>query len=125
MSDTLRNFADKWLAAWTGNQPEALLRFYTPDAYYADPANTNGLKGHEQLAAYFGKLLKRNPGWEWKVVELFETKGGFTLKWQASIPVPGKVLELEGLDIVELRDGHIARNEVFFDRHNWITALGG
>ncbi len=123
MSNLLKKFADKWLAAWTGNNPGGLLQYYTHDAYYADPANPKGLKGHEQMIGYFTKLLKRNPDWVWKTIKVFETSNGFTLKWYASIPVKGKTLELEGLDIVELKDGLIARNEVFFDRHEWIVAM--
>jgi ketosteroid isomerase-like protein len=57
----LKNFCDNWLAAWSGNQPETFLSYYTPTAFYLDPANPNGLKGHQQLLPYFSKLLKYNP----------------------------------------------------------------
>ena len=35
-------FCARWLPAWTGNRPEALLEFYARDAYYADPAVPDG-----------------------------------------------------------------------------------
>ncbi|MCW5906651.1 MAG: nuclear transport factor 2 family protein [Chitinophagales bacterium] len=114
---------NEWLASWTGNQPEQLLSYYTDDAFYLDPANTNGLKGHAQLLPYFGKLLKHNPNWVWTAEEVMPTEKGFTLKWKAAIPINDKTITLFGLDIVELRDGKISRNEVYFDRSEWLKAI--
>jgi len=121
--NSLQQFCDEWLGAWTGNQPEKLLPYYTDDAFYLDPANKQGLKGYEQLGAYFTKLLKYNPNWQWKAIEIMETANGFTLKWQATIPVGNVVVTEYGLDIVELRDGKICRNEVYFDRADWMQTL--
>ncbi len=123
MKTELQSFADKWLAAWTGNNPALLLDFYTADAFYLDPANPKGLKGHEQLLMYFEKLLKRNPNWKWTAAELFPTEKGFTLKWKAEIPIVEETLIMNGLDIVEITNEKISRNEVYFDRYDWIMKL--
>lgn len=119
----LRSFTEKWLASWTGNQPEILLDFYSEDAFYSDPANPNGLKGKEQLFVYFKKLLQRNPNWKWTIEEVFKTEKGFTLKWKAEIPVELENLIIYGLDIVEMTNDKISRNEVYFDTHNWIMKM--
>lgn len=116
-------FCRQWLPAWTGNEPERLLQFYAEDAFYRDPAHPEGLKGHEQLKDYFTRLLTANPNWVWEPLEVFPTPRGFTLKWRASIPVNKKMIVEEGMDIVELDNGKITRNEVFFDRTRWIQAL--
>lgn len=118
-------FAKTWLDAWTGNQPQKLLMFYHPDAFYADPAKRHGLTGHAQLLVYFEKLLGLNPNWKWEALEIFPTEKGFTLKWKATIPTRNSVIDETGLDIVELENGLIKRNEVFFDRLNWMKALQG
>lgn len=120
---SLMQFAQKWLNAWSGNRPDALLELYHPDAFYSDPAKRGGLKGHLQIRPYFIKLLGMNPNWQWEVVELFITEKGFVLKWKATIPVGIVTIEETGLDIVEMEDGLIKRNEVFFDRLNWMKAL--
>ena len=31
-------FCDQWLPAWTGNNPELLISFYSEDAFYSDPS---------------------------------------------------------------------------------------
>lgn len=111
-----RAFCQRWLAAWTGNQPERLLQFYAEDAYYRDPARPGGLHGHAEMRPYFVKLLAANPTWKWEPLEVFPTERGFTLKWQAAIPMNERTVVEIGLDIVELADGLVTRNEVYFDR---------
>ncbi len=115
-------FCEQWLNAWTGNMPELLLSFYSDDSFYSDPANKQGLCGHGELLPYFKKLLKYNPDWKWKAVEIIETAKGFTLKWEANIPVGAALVKVLGLDIVELSNGKISRNEVYFDRTDWLKA---
>ena len=114
-SSALNDFCKEWLAAWTGNRPEFLLSFYAEDAFYSDPARPEGLKGHGGLLPYFQKLLSKNPDWVWKALEVIPTEKGFTLKWEATIPLKEKMVRRVGADIVELRDGKISRNEVYFD----------
>lgn len=120
----LKQFIENWLKAWTGNQPEVLLNYYSEDAFYADPAFPEGIKGEELLRNYFTKLLAKNPTWVWEVVEIFPTEKGCTLKWKANIPSGKQIIQLTGLDIVEIQNNKITRNEVFFDRVPWLKAIG-
>ena len=117
------SFVESWLASWTGNRPDILLDFYTQDAFYLDPVNPKGLRGKEELFAYFKKLLQKNPNWKWTVVEIFSTEKGFTIKWRAEIPVEQENLIIYGLDIVEMSGNKISRNEVYFDRYDWLMKM--
>jgi hypothetical protein len=107
-----RTFIESWLAAWTGGEQsvDKLLSFYTPSARYQDPAVAD-LRGTDALRAYFKNLLRRYPAWRWEVLEIFATESGCVLKWKATLDERSTT----GLDIVELRDGLIDRNEVYFD----------
>lgn len=115
MDQDLTAFCDRWLAAWSGNRPTELLEYYTEDAWYADPGVPDGLQGRNPLLRYLTKLLKRYPDWSWRRSELYPTPKGFVLKWQATIPRDGGTIQCAGMDLVELRDGKISRNEVYFN----------
>jgi hypothetical protein len=115
-AEEARRFAEKWLPAWTGNQPELLASFYSDDAFYCDPAIPEGVRGRPALLAYFRKLLARNPTWVWTHRGSIPLENGFLNLWHASIPVAGGRLELDGVCTVQLRDGLIYSNQVFFDR---------
>ena len=114
---------DGWLKSWTGNNPDQLIAFYTEDAYYQDPAYPQGLKGVNQIISYFRRLLAANPNWKWEREELYPTEKGFVLKWNARIPVGSEVIEEKGMDIVEVRNNRICRNEVYFERVKLLSKL--
>jgi hypothetical protein len=118
-----KRFASSWLPAWTGNDPERLAAFYTDDAFYSDPAVPDGVRGKEALTAYFRALLGRFPDWEWTNTDVTPMEGGFLNHWHATIPLGLTVIECDGVCTVGLRDGLIARNQVYFDRSELLAAI--
>jgi hypothetical protein len=117
-----QEFCRKWLPAWTGNQPETLIEFYSDNAVYVDPANKDGLRGRDQILQYFKKLLATNPDWRWEALEIYPTDLGFIGKWKATMPVGSETIVENGMDIVEIKTSRITRNEVYFDRSRLIEA---
>ena len=117
-------FCARWLPLWTGNRPDPLADLYAPDAFYRDPATPGGLVGRDALRAYFTKLLARNPAWTWTADEVWPLADGqgFALRWKAVIPVGAAVVHETGLDLVQVHQGLIARNEVYFDRAALLAA---
>lgn len=119
-----RTFAEQWLPAWSGNNPELLASFYSEDAFYLDPGVPGGVKGKHALLAYFKKLLGINPNWTWSQIEGIPMEGGYLNKWRALIPVGSKTLEVVGVCFVQLdNQGKIRRNEVYFDRAQLLAEI--
>lgn len=119
-----REFASRWLPAWTGNEPEKLADYYSDDVFYLDPVIPGGVRGKDQLIAYFRKLLAQNPDWVWTQIEPIPMEGGFLNKWLAKIPVGDKVLECIGVCFVQFdSQGKIKRNEVYFDRTDLVSEI--
>jgi hypothetical protein len=118
-----REFAARWLPAWTGNEPERLAAFYAEDGFYADPAIPAGVSGRDAITAYFSRLLAGFPDWVWTQTAATPMDGGFLNHWHAEIPVGGEALGIDGVCTVRLRDGLIERNEVFFDRSPLLAAM--
>ena len=121
-ADEARRFAEKWHPAWTGNRPELLASFYSDDTFYSDPAIPQGVRGRPALLTYFRKLLARNPAWVWTHRGSIPLENGFLNLWHASIPAKGRQLEVDGVCSVQLRDGLIYSNQVFFDRTELLRA---
>jgi hypothetical protein len=119
-----RTFAERWLPAWTGNDPERLLSFYSQDAFYSDPLIPKGVKGKKELRKYFTKLLAQNPQWVWTQLEAFPMEEGFLNKWLAKIPVGKKTVECVGVCLVQFDEQNlIIRNEVYFDRNDLVNEI--
>lgn len=119
-----RHFAERWLPAWTGNDPDRLVDFYADDVFYLDPAIPAGITGKPALLAHLRKLLAYNPDWVWTQIEAIPLLDGFLNKWKASMPVGATMLEIYGVCTVQLNaDGKIYRNEVYFDRSRLLPEI--
>jgi len=119
-----KQFAEKWLPAWSGNNPELLVSFYSEGAFYLDPGVPDGVKGKAELLAHFRKLLANNPNWVWSQIEGIPLADGFLNKWLAKIPVGSVTLEIVGVCLVQLDGaGKIRRNEVYFDRTELLVEI--
>lgn len=117
-------FAQRWLPAWTGNDPQRLAAFYSDDALYLDPGVPAGVRGKAELLGYFRKLLANNPRWVWTQLEALPMEDGFLNKWLGKIPVGGKTLEITGVCLVQLdAAAKIRRNEVYFDRTELLAEI--
>ena len=119
-----KEFASRWLPAWTGNRPNELIAYYSEDAFYSDPGIPNGVKGKEALLGYFQKLLAQNPNWVWTQIEGIPMEDGFLNKWHAKIPVGPRIVECVGVCFVQFdSNGLIKRNEVYFDRTELVKEI--
>ena len=119
-----REFASRWLHAWTGNRPVELADFYSEDAFFLDPGRPMGIKGKEQLIAYFTKVTSNNPTWVWTLVEAIPIKNGFLGKLSACIPVGEKNVQCVGLCFLQFNaQKQIVRNEIYFDRTELIMEI--
>jgi hypothetical protein len=118
-----KDFCNKWLPAWTGNNTELLISFYSEDAFYSDPFIQQGIKGKEPIFKYFRKFISSYPNWIYDQVEIFPTEKGFTLKWKVSLPIKNDTVIGYGLDIVEISNDKIIRNEVYFDTASLLKAI--
>jgi len=122
--DEAREFAAKWLPAWTGNDPEKLAGYYSEDCFYLDPSIPDGMSGKQNLIRYFKKLLSQNPDWVWTQIEPIPMEGGFLNKWSAKIPVGDKTIGCVGVCFLQFDgQGKIRRNEVYFDRSELLPEI--
>lgn len=109
----IEDFNADWLKAWTDKDVERLIGFYTPDCDYKDPQTPAGIKGHDALRAYLTGLFGATPPMRYTPDETWAISNGFCGRWFCEIGETGEGGRLRGFDLVILRDGKIALNEVF------------
>jgi hypothetical protein len=106
---------------------------YTDDAIYSDLAVPAGVRGHDEILAYFrqphvplvvGRLLVRYPDWVWANTRVQPLSAGFLNYWHATIPDGDRVVECDGVCTVIVENGRICRNGVFLDRSDLLHQGG-
>lgn len=118
-SQELSSLAQRFLSAWNSQDVERVVACYTDDLVYRDPNTRGEVRGADNLRRYLRKLFA---GWRmhWSLREAYALRegDGAAVLWHASFrrQENGPQVEADGMDLVVLRGGRIARNEVYFDR---------
>lgn len=116
---TMLNMADELLGAWNSHDVERVVSCYAADAEYRDPNTRGAVHGADAMRRYLTKLFAQwRMHWSVREAYLFDHQQGCTVLWRATFrrPIGEATVEIDGVDYVEVRDGRIARNDVYFDR---------
>jgi hypothetical protein len=107
-------FNARWLKAWSDKDVEHLLEFYSADCSYTDQQVPMGLIGRDALRGYLTGLFAATPPMRYDPDEVWPTPTGFCGRWMCVIgDDPKAAPALRGFDLVVLKDGLIALNEVY------------
>ena len=111
----IAKFNIEWLQAWTDKDSNRLVNdFYAPDVIYKDGQVPAGVVGSDQLRSYLDGLFRATPPMRYDPDEVWALEGGFAGRWICTMDLPdGSQRYLRGFDLVLLRDGKIALNEVY------------
>lgn len=102
-----------WLRAWTDKDTGRLLTFYHPEVVYRDGQVPAGISGHAALRTYLDGLFAATPPMEYTPDEVWAIDGGYCGRWICAMTLPAGASYMRGFDLVLLRDGLIALNEVY------------
>ena len=114
-----RRLTEAILSAWNRQDVDGVLACYTEDCVYLDPNTRGPVVGHEAFRRYLGRLFQLwKMHWSLREFFLFEDGSGGAFLWHAQLTPAsgGKTAEIDGMDLVMLREGKLSRNEVYFDR---------
>lgn len=115
----MHEIADQLLAAWNSQDVERLVACYTADTEYRDPNTRGPVRGAAALRRYLTKLFAQwRMHWTMREAHLFDDQQGCAVLWRATLrrATGGAAVEIDGVDYVEVRDGLVARNDIYFDR---------
>jgi steroid delta-isomerase-like uncharacterized protein len=136
-TDALR----RWYDAWNAHDVEAISALMTDDVRYEDPAAPAAvMNGRPAVEAYVRAAFAAIPDFRLEKLEEWVTPGGevissyfrFSGTFLAPLTAPGLPplaptggrLEMVGMDRSEIRDGRLARHQIFWDMVEFGRQLG-
>jgi steroid delta-isomerase-like uncharacterized protein len=126
--------AREYFAALGRAERDAQQRYYAEDAQ----ANLHGIlgpTGRDEVATFFSDLYEAFPDWRLTVVEMVAEGDGVAVRWRArgTFAGPGTFMgfepngarvDLEGVDLVRIRDGRIAVLDAYMNGADLARQLG-
>jgi steroid delta-isomerase-like uncharacterized protein len=133
-----RDFADRWQKAWNSRDPEQVTSLCTSDVLWDDPLTERPERGRAAVADYLRGVWRAFPDLEFSWPEGPYASLGherLALHWHLAgtmlgamdppgFAPTGRRAELDGIDLLELRDGLVCAYTGFFDVRGIAQQIG-
>jgi steroid delta-isomerase-like uncharacterized protein len=138
LPDELREFGERWLAAWGARSPDRIADLCTDDVVWDDPALDAPRVGRAAARALLAETFRAFPDLTFALTEppcVSADGARAAVAWRASgtmtgpleppgLAPTGRRFELEGVDLYDLRDGLVARMRTHYDVLGWLRQIG-
>lgn len=135
-SETVRTPAEVARAAFdavTSKDPDGIVAFGAPD-WVDDFVAVGEVRGHDAIRAFFRETFAAFPDFEIAVDRIVADATSAAVQWHATgtftggpfqgILATGRRVKLRGVDVMEVADGLIRRNTVYYDGASLARQIG-
>ena len=118
MSDAVRELIEAYDAAWNRQDLDGLCAFHTDDVVFENHTADERVEGADAVRAHIGGIFERWPTLRFTGRRLYAADGFAVSEWTArATRADGVEIEWDGVDVFPIRDGKIARKDVYSSSH--------
>jgi steroid delta-isomerase-like uncharacterized protein len=118
MKDDNRRLIDAYNDAWNRQDLDAAMAMHTDDTVFENHTAGERADGIDAVRAHVGGIFERWPSLRFRGRNLYVADDFVVSEWTASATRDdGKTIEWDGVDVFPIRDGKIARKDVYSSSH--------
>jgi uncharacterized protein (TIGR02246 family) len=119
MTNATKDLIDRHDAAWNEQDLDALIALYTDDVVFQNhTAGEAPVEGRNHVRTHIAGIFERWPDMRFSSRRLYLCDDFCTSEWTARATAPdGRRLEWDGVDVMPIREGAIARKDVYSTSH--------
>ena len=133
----LQQFIDRYNAAWNEHDVETIVSMHTEDSVFENHVTGDVNVGREQIGRAVAGIFSVFPDLSFEtrrayirddlVVQEWTARGtheGTMTRAGMEVPPTGRKVEYKGMDVIPIRDGLVARKDVYSDSVTLLRQLG-
>jgi uncharacterized protein (TIGR02246 family) len=118
VSDEARRLIETYNDAWNRQDLDAVASMHTDDVVFENHTAGERAEGSEAVRAHIGGIFERWPSLRFTGRRLYVAEDFVAGEWTATVTRDdGTRIEWDGVDVFPLRDGKIARKDVYSSSH--------
>ena len=119
MSGDVQDLIARHDAAWNDQDTDALASVYTEDVVFQNhTAGEEPVSGRDAVIAHIAAIFERWPDMRFSGRRLYVTEDVCVSEWTArATTADGRRIEWDGVDVMPIREGAIARKDVYSTSH--------
>ena len=133
----LQAFIDRYNAAWNAHDVDAIVAMHTDDSVFENHVTGDRYTGREAIGEAIHGIFAVFPDLAFEtrraylrddlVVQEWTARGtheGTMTRSGVQVPPTGRTVEYKGMDVIPIRDGLVARKDVYSDSITLLRQLG-
>ena len=113
-----RELIDAYNDAWNSQDLDAVMSMHTDDTVFENHTAGERAEGIDAVRMHIGGIFERNPSLRFAGRRLYVADDFVVSEWTATVTRDdGKTMEWDGVDVFPIRDGKIARKDVYSSSH--------
>jgi steroid delta-isomerase-like uncharacterized protein len=115
---TLEQLIDRYNQAWNDQDLDTISSLHAPDVVFENHTAGERVEGAEAVRAHIGGIFERWPDLRFSGRRLYVAEDFAVSEWTATATRgDGARIEWDGIDVFPMRDGLIARKDVYSSSH--------
>jgi steroid delta-isomerase-like uncharacterized protein len=133
----LQEFIDRYNAAWNDHDVETIVSMHTEDSVFENHVTGDVNIGRAQIALSIAGIFAVFPDLRFETRRAYIREDLVVQEWTArgthegtmtrsgiEIPATGRKVDYKGMDVIPIRDGLVARKDVYSDSVTLLRQLG-
>jgi ketosteroid isomerase-like protein len=114
---SVRELIGSYNDAWNRQDLDAIASFHHPEVVFHNHTADERAEGAEAVREHIGGILANMPSLRFSTRSLLAGEDFAVCEWTASAERDGRQVEWDGVDVFPIRDGFIARKDVYSASH--------
>jgi steroid delta-isomerase-like uncharacterized protein len=133
----LQELIDRYNAAWNAHDVDTIVAMHTDDSVFENHTTGDLNVGHAEIRSAIGGIFSVFPDLAFETRRQYLCEGLVVQEWTArgthlgimrrsglEIEPTGRTVEYRGVDVIPVRDGLVARKDVYSDGVTLLRQLG-
>ncbi len=134
---SLKTFIDRYNAAWGEHDSDAIVAMHTEDSVFENHTTGDLNVGREQIRLAIAGIFRVFPDLSFETRRQYLSEDLVVQEWTArgthlgvmrrsgvEVEPTGRSVEYRGMDVIPIRDGLVARKDVYSDGVTLLRQLG-
>jgi len=118
VSNAVRDLIGAYDDAWNRQDIDALCAFHAEDVVFANHTAGEVVEGADAVRAHIGGIFERWPSLRFRGRRFYAADDFAVSEWTATATRDdGTEIEWDGVDVFPIRDGKIARKDIYSSSH--------
>jgi ketosteroid isomerase-like protein len=108
---------ERYNDAWNRQDLDAIHALHHPEIVFDNHTAGERAEGADAVLEHIGRIFENNPTMRFTTRSLQAGQDFAVCEWTLNVEKDGKRLEWEGVDVFQIKDGLIARKDVYSASH--------